>query len=255
MKALIIEDEKRAAQRLKKLITEIDPNVQILDILDSIEDSVMWFQTNNSPDLIFLDIHLSDGLSFKIFNQVEVHCPVIFTTAYDEYAIRAFDLNSIDYLLKPIDKSKLEKSLIKFHKLNPGSQGIDNQLMDILKSFKSGTQNFKSRFLINKADSFLILNIDEIAYFYSEDKLTFIRTFENKRHVIDESLDSLVETLNPAHFFRINRQAIISLKSIKSIDSYFNYKLKLGLIPISTDLNTVISRSKVPDFKEWIKNG
>ncbi len=257
MQVLIIEDELRAAERLEKLIQQIDPEIHVLAILESVEESIRWFRTNEQPELIFLDIHLSDGLSFNIFSETDVNCPVIFTTAYDEYALRAFDLNSIDYLLKPIDKAKLEKSLEKFDKRvkNEKNSELNTDLIQLLSKIKKQTNVFRTRFLISKNDSFLIIPSGEIAYFYSEDKLTFIKTKENKRYILDESLDSLMESLDPKQFFRINRQLIISIHSIKSIESYFNYKLKLEVNPPAPQLNTVISRSKTLEFKEWVKNG
>ncbi|MEZ4906858.1 MAG: LytTR family DNA-binding domain-containing protein [Saprospiraceae bacterium] len=255
MKVLIIEDENRAAQRLEKLILEIDSDIEVLAIFDSVEDSITWFKNNEAPQLIFLDIHLSDGLSFNIFNSVQVNCPIIFTTAYDEYALRAFDLNSIDYLLKPIDKTKLQRAIDKYKKFaSPHiNQEVNTDILSLLNSMESKKPFYRSSFLINKNDSFHIINITQISYFYSEDKLTFIKTNEDKRYIIDESLDNLMDSLDPTKFFRINRQVIISINSIKSINNYFNYKLKLELFPHTEGLNTVISRSKVSEFKEWVK--
>lgn len=257
MHVLIIEDELRAAERLEKLIQQIDPEIRVLAKLESVEESIQWFRTNEQPELIFLDIHLSDGLSFNIFTEVELSCPVIFTTAYDEYALRAFDLNSIDYLLKPIDKTKLEKSIAKYNKWikTEIKSGLNSDLKILLNSIKTHSGVFRSRFLISKNDAFVIIQAVDIAYFYSEDKLTFIKTKENKRYILDESLDGVMESLDPKHFFRINRQLIISVHSIKSIESYFNYKLKLEVDPPAPHLNTVISRSKTLEFKEWVKNG
>lgn len=252
MKVLIIEDEKRAAQRLVNLIEETDKNIVVLDILESIEESVNWLTANTQPDLIFLDIHLSDGLSFSIFNKVNISSPIVFTTAYDEYSLKAFDLNSIDYLLKPIDKTKLERSLTKWKNFHRSTVNQNNDLKTLLETIKSKNKIFKTRFLISKADSFLIVPTDEIAYFYSEEKLSFIKTHNNMRHMLDESLDTIYDSLDPSIFFRINRQIIISINSIKAIHNYFNYKLKLDITPPTENLNTVISRLKVSEFKEWV---
>lgn len=252
MKVLIIEDEKRAAQRLVNLIEETDKNIVVLDILESIEESVNWLTANTQPDLIFLDIHLSDGLSFSIFNKVNISSPIVFTTAYDEYSLKAFDLNSIDYLLKPIDKTKLERSLTKWKNFHRSTVNQNNDLKTLLETIKSKNKIFKTRFLISKADSFLIVPTDEIAYFYSEEKLSFIKTHNNMRHMLDESLDAIYDSLDPSRFFRINRQIIISINSIKAIHNYFNYKLKLDITPPTENLNTVISRLKVSEFKEWV---
>lgn len=252
MKVLIIEDEKRAAQRLVNLIEETDKNIVVLDILESIEESVNWLTANTQPDLIFLDIHLSDGLSFSIFNKVSISSPIVFTTAYDEYSLKAFDLNSIDYLLKPIDKTKLERSLTKWKNFHRSTDKQNNDLKTLLETIKSKNKIYKTRFLISKADSFVIVPTEEIAYFYSEEKLSFIKTHNNMRHMLDESLDTIYDSLDPSIFFRINRQIIISINSIKAIHNYFNYKLKLDITPPNENLNTVISRLKVSEFKDWV---
>lgn len=255
MQVLIIEDEKRAAQRLVNLIAETDNTIKILNILQSVEESVNWFSENKQPDLIFLDIHLSDGLSFNIFNKVNISSPIIFTTAYDEYSLKAFELNSIDYLLKPIDKVKLERSLEKWKNFSRLSEDQNQELKILLETIKSKNKIYKTRFLISKSDSFIIVNTNEIAYFYSEEKLTFLKTHTNVRHVLDESLDTISESLDPSKFFRINRQIIISINAIKSIHNYFNYKLKLDITPPAESINSVISRLKVSEFKEWLRNG
>jgi DNA-binding LytR/AlgR family response regulator len=255
MRVLIIEDEKRAAQRLVNLIGETDNNIKILDVLESVEESVNWLTENKQPDLLFLDIHLSDGLSFNIFNKVSITSPIIFTTAYDEYSLKAFELNSIDYLLKPIDKVKLERSLTKWKNFSKTSENQSHDLKLLLETIKLKDKVFKSRFLISKSDSFVIVTTGEIAYFYSEEKLSFLKTNNNIRHVLDTSLDIINDSLDPTKFFRINRQMIVSVNAIKSIHNYFNYKLKLDLTPHTENLNTVISRLKVSEFKEWIRNG
>ncbi len=252
MKVLIIEDEKRAAQRLVNLIEETDKNIVVLDILESIEESVNWLTANTQPDLIFLDIHLSDGLSFSIFNKVNISSPIVFTTAYDEYSLKAFDLNSIDYLLKPIDKTKLERSLTKWKNFHRSTVNQNNDLKTLLETIKSKNKIYKTRFLISKADSFVIVPTEEIAYFYSEEKLSFIKTHNNMRYMLDESLDTIYDSLDPSKFFRINRQIIISINSIKAIHNYFNYKLKLDITSPTENLNTVISRLKVSEFKDWV---
>lgn len=167
MKVLIIEDEKRAAQRLVNLIAETDKNIVVLDVLESIEESINWLSACPQPDLIFLDIHLSDGLSFSIFDRVNISSPIIFTTAYDEYSLKAFDLNSIDYLLKPIDKNKLERSLTKWKNFHSSVHDQNNELKTLFETIKTRNKIFKTRFLISKADSFVIVQTDEIAYFYS----------------------------------------------------------------------------------------
>jgi len=254
MNVLIIEDEIRAAKRLKNLITSIEENINVLSILDGIDNSVQWFRNNPHPDLLFLDIQLSDGLSFNIFKQVNVNCPVVFTTAYDEYALKAFELNSIDYLLKPINIEKLKKSIDKYHKLKQNfiSGNFNPDLNKILSNLSMNSKVYKSRFLINKPDSLVLVNTSDIAYFYAEEKVTFIITKDNKRHILDDSLDKTIIDLDPSQFYRINRQVIVSINCISKINNYFNYKLKLDLTPKRDNLNTVISRAKVKEFKEWV---
>ncbi len=255
MNVIIIEDENRAAERLKSMILEIDSGIEVLAILDSIDSTVNWLKNNPQPDLIFLDIHLSDGLSFNIFQQVQIDTAIIFTTAYDEYALKAFEINSIDYLLKPIDATKLKASIDKFNRLKSAysSKSTNIDIDKLLGSISGSQKSYKSRFLINKGDSLEIVKIDDIAYFYSEDKVTFIRTKDKKRYMIDESLDTLAEKLNPKRFYRINRQMIVFIDSISKISNFFNYKLILELNPEAVNLNTVISRAKVKEFKEWVK--
>jgi len=255
LKVLIIEDEQRAAERLKKMVLSIDSSIEVLKILDSIDNSVDWLKNNIHPDLIFLDIHLSDGLSFNIFKQITINCPIIFTTAFDQYALKAFEINSIDYLLKPIDKNKLEVSIEKYHSIkNSFTSETNIDLQKLLSSISNKTNTFRSRFLINKNDSLLIINIREIAYFYSEDKVSFIMTKDKKRYMFDESLDTIINELDPSIFHRINRQIIVSIDSIVKINNFFNYKLKLELNPNAEHLNTVISRAKVKEFKEWLRS-
>jgi DNA-binding LytR/AlgR family response regulator len=254
MNVLIIEDELLAAQLLEKQLINIDNNINIISTIDSIEKSVEWFKNNPHPDLIFLDIQLSDGLSFNIFNQVEVNSPVIFTTAYDQYALKAFEINSIDYLLKPIDIESLRTSLKKYNKLNPNNSdsNFNIDFNKFLADFSINKKTYKSRFLINKGDSLQIVDINKIAYFYSEQKATFIITKDNKKYISNDSLDSIINNVDPSIFYRINRQFIVSINSIGKISNYFNYKLKLDLIPKTDNDNTVISRTKVKEFKEWL---
>lgn len=253
MNILIIEDEKRAAIRLQKLITKLDQNANVLAILDSIENSVKWLKKNYHPDLIFLDIQLSDGLSFEIFKQVEVNSFVIFTTAYNDYALKAFEINSIDYLLKPIDNEKLKLSLDKYYNLVNNFPGNNNESLNkIFSSLSLSPKSFKKRFLVNLVDSLKVISVENIAYFYSEEKVTFIITKENKKFMINDSLDYIMNNTDPSLFFRINRQLIVSVNSISKINNYFNYKLKLELFPNNDKVNTVVSKSKVNDFKNWL---
>ena len=251
MKILIIEDELKAALRLEKLIKKNINDAKIIAILNSIEESIKWLENNKHPDLIFLDIQLSDGLSFAIFEQIEINIPVIFTTAYNEYSLKAFELNSVDYLLKPINEKKLVKSIKKYEKLKSGFVNNEyfnsKQLLDILKS----KNEWRTKFLVNKGDSLIVIDIKDIAYFYAKDKYVSIVTFDNKKHLINSSLEKLEKEIETGIMYRANRQVLLSSKAIAKIHNYFNYKLKLELIP-KADFDVIISRKKVADFKTWI---
>ena len=253
MKALIIEDELHAAQRLINLLNETGREIEIVGTLDSIETSIKWLKENPDPDVIFLDIQLADGLSFAIFDQVEVKSPVIFATAYDEYAIKAFEINSIDYLLKPIKLERLEASLEKLAKLRPtlSTDQITAQLQNMIVDYHERNKTYRSRFLVNKADSMIPIATEDIAYLYTEDKVVFLITRDNRRFMINYSLDQLEKQLNPVSFFRVNRQFIVAMRSIHKIHNYFNYKLKVELTPVS-EHEVIVSRQKVAEFKEWL---
>jgi DNA-binding LytR/AlgR family response regulator len=252
MKVLIIEDEKPAAKRITKLVKALDTNIEIVDIIDAVEDAVSWFNNYPMPDLVFMDIQLADGLSFDIFKGVQVTCPVIFTTAYDEYALEAFKVNSIDYLLKPIEEKALQKAWDKFQLLRKSS---NSDIQGLLESFKSMNEQkkYKERFLVKKGDGYKYIKIDKIAYFYSEDGLTFIKTFEKERYIIDEKMNQLELGLHPRHYFRINRKLIISDQAVKDIVNYFNNRLKLELNP-SFDKEVIVSRERVVAFKAWLQD-
>jgi len=254
MNILIIEDEKHAANRLIKLLKTIDSDFNILDILESINLSVKWLQNNPQPELIFLDIQLSDGLSFNIFKQVDVTCPVIFTTAYDEFALQAFELNSIDYLLKPINTNKLAKSIDKFKRLS-NMQTVSKFNFDsqaLIEALTKKEATFKTNFLVNKGSQLVIINIEDIAYFFAEDKLVFLVTHDKQKFNINDSLDTIEKEIGNKSFYRVNRQYLVSVKSIKEIHNHFNYKLKLSLNPLPKDENIVITKSKVIAFKNWL---
>jgi DNA-binding LytR/AlgR family response regulator len=253
MKILIIEDEAPAARRLVSLIRGTEPGADILDTIDSVQSAVKWLQTHRSPDLIFMDIQLADGLSFDIFSQVEVQAPVIFTTAYDEYALKAFKVNSVDYLLKPIEPEELHNSLLKLQKMRDQfASPLDQQVLrSLVQSLQPGQPQFKNRFLVRFADKLVFIQAEDIAYFRAEDKYVFILTRENKKYPLDHTLDELDSLLDPAIFFRLNRQFIANLRSIQSIHSYFNGKLKLHLQPAPEEEVTV-SRERSAAFKKWL---
>ena len=251
MKILIIEDEKPAAKRLTKLINQFRPDCMILEVLDSVEGAIEWLETFKSPDLIFMDIQLADGLSFEIFNQTEITSPIIFTTAYDEYALQAFKVNSIDYLLKPIDPDDLEKALMQYAKYHENNHPTNDtaSIAQLLQTFAK--KEYKERFLIKTGQQLTYLPVENIAYFYSDDGLIFASQKNGKRHNLDYTLDQLTAILNPDDFFRINRKIVIHLQAIQKIHTYFNSRLKLKLIP-ATELETIVSRDRVSDFKKWL---
>lgn len=248
-KVLIIEDEQPAANRLEKMLLEISPDFEIIQRCDSIESSVLFFETGIMPDLVMLDIQLGDGLSFEIFNQIDISCPVIFTTAFDEYAIKAFELNSIDYLLKPINKEKLEKSIEKFRKLNQTAMQADwKTLASLLDKEK---REYKQRFLVYVGEHLHSVQTSDIAYFYSVEKSTFLTTKSGKSYSLDISLDKLENMLSPTDFFRINRQFLISFVSIKKISILSKSRIKLTLEPLPTE-ETLISTARTHEFREWL---
>lgn len=250
MNILIIEDEQPAAKRLNNLILEHRPQFRILDALDSVEGAVQWLRAHPAPDLMFLDIQLADGLSFDIFNQVQVQSPVIFTTAYDQYTLKAFKLNSVDYLLKPIDPEELARALDKFDqffgkKMNYDLQTIQQMIQGMAKP------HYKERFLVRVGQQMTYIAVTDIQYFYSENGMAYAKTADNKRHLIDYTLEQLEETLDPASFFRINRKVITHIDAIQKIAPYFNSRLKLEIKP-KADFDVIVSRERVGAFKNWL---
>ncbi len=248
MKVLIIEDEPAAARRLAKLVHEIDEEIEVVEQLDSIEASVAWFANNKMPDLIFLDIHLADGSSFEIFNHVALDKPVIFTTAYDQYAVQAFKVNAIDYLLKPIKKEELEAAISKFKKWSKPGSNIDYDALARALHL-DGMQG--KRFLIRFGQTIRVVEMQDVAYFYTQDKITFITTKEGKRYPIDPSLEKVEEMVDTRKFFRINRQFIVNVDCIKEMHTYSKSRVKLEMIP-PTEGDTVVSTERSPFFKKWL---
>lgn len=252
IQAVIIEDEIPAARLLASMIQKIRPEWQITVLPGSIEESVEWFKNHQHPDIIFLDIELSDGVSFDFIEQARPSSIIIFTTAYDEYAIRAFNVNSIDYILKPIDETRLSNSIAKYEALIGKKQTISNEYIEhILDSLQNKNKKYRTRFLVAGIDKYRPLQIDDIAYFYSENKITFAVTYNKEEHIIDLSLNKLLEQLNPDVFYRANRQMIISIHSIIKIEPYFNGKLCIFLKP-SFKTTVTISEEKVTSFKMWL---
>lgn len=246
MKVLIIEDEAAAARRLAKLINEIDPDIDVLDQLDSIEASLIWFEEHSLPDLIFMDIHLADGSSFEIFNHLQIVKPVIFTTAFDQYALQAFKVNAIDYLLKPIKKGELEAALDKYRTWNKSLAFDYNALAHAMQR-----DEYNKRFLIRFGQNIKVVEFRDVAYFYTEDKITFLVTKEGKRYPVEYSLEKLEEMADPRSFFRINRQFIINIEAIKEMYAYSKFRVKLILDP-ACDKDTVVSTERSPVFKKWL---
>lgn len=249
MKVVIIEDEAPAARRLTGLIQECKPQAEIVAHFDSVETAVDWLQNNPAPDLAFMDIQLADGLSFDIFEAVPVKCPVIFTTAYDEYAIKAFKVNSIDYLLKPIDKAELDNAFAKYDTLAQKPQNDTIDIGELIKVFRPDT--YKSRFLVKQGQRLIPVGVDDIAYFYAEDKLVFMLTHAGNKYIVDYTVEQLESKLNPDKFFRTNRKVITSLDAVKDVHISFNGKLKIYLKPdLSEEL--FVSRERAPEFKNWL---
>lgn len=250
MNILILEDEQLASDRLASMLEEVAEEVTIVGVLKSIDEGRKWFDTNDMPDLIISDIRLLDGLSFDLFRSLKLDVPVIFTTAYDQYAIKAFEVNSIDYLLKPILKDKLIASIEKFKERKAQNKfpADFESLYDLIQNQK---KSFKSRFLIKSGVKIVAVSVEKVAYFYSQNKLTYLVTKDGKKFPLDQTLEVLEEKLDPDVFMRANRQFIVSFGSISEIHPYFKGRLKLELEPPS-DLELVISAEKTPDFKGWL---
>lgn len=258
MNALIVEDEELSVRRLKKLLGEVAPALLIAGVTDSIDDTVEWLETNRvnkqaDPDLIFLDIELSDGQSFEIFNRTQVLSTIVFTTSYDEYALQAFKVNSIDYLLKPVHRDDLQRSLLKYESLK--SQPSQDPLLGIkklLEEFKrSSMPDYRQRFLVKQGQRLVSIEVEDIAYFFLDERYNFIVTHTNQKLLVDYTVDELEEMLDPAKFFRINRGMIVTHKSVEKMDLYFGSRLSLVLKPAYAK-ETIVSREKVSDFKLWM---
>jgi len=253
MKVVIIEDEALAAEQLKEMILEYDRDIQILDVLESVEESVEWFRRNTHPDLILLDIQLEDDLSFVIFEKVEIRCPVIFTTAYDEYAIRAFKLRSIDYLLKPVVQEELNAALRKYLEMT-GSVPRQEDIRQILDQIRAGNKPRRERFSVKVGQKIKTFRTAEVAWFISESGYTSARLKDGKSYDLDLSLDSLEGEVDPAEFFRINRKMLVSLQSIREVHIYSSSRLKLDLLP-DPGLEVLVSIDRVTGFKQWLDDG
>lgn len=251
MNVLIIEDEPQAAQRIETLLKKLMPGVDVLDRLDSVSKSVKWIKAHPSPDLILMDIQLADGISFQIFEQCEVKSPVIFTTAYDEYAMKAFKVNSIDYILKPVDEEELNLALKKYHGLVSGGTPLTITLESIGQAIQMLTKKYKTRFVIKVGEHLKSLEVIDILFFQSIEKATYCQTTDGRRNILDFTLEELEAVLDPMRFFRINRKYIVSAAAIMDIVSYSNSRLRLSL-KNSSDKDIIVARERVQEFREWL---
>ncbi len=248
MKAVIIEDESVAAQALQSLIRDIDPDIEIVANLQTIEESVEWFEESPMPELVFMDIHLADGSSFAIFDKTSISCPIIFTTAYDEYALKAFEVNSIDYLLKPINRTDLERALNKFKHLsgNPDKSSLEG----LLAQMGGLKKKYKTCFLIPERDKLIPLSVGNIAYIFIDTKTVKAVTMDNHTYYLNQTLDEMMAQLDPEQFFRANRQFIISRNAVKDMAVWFGNKLAVNLsVPVPEKI--IVSKARVGEFKTW----
>lgn len=253
MRVLIIEDEIRASQQLQIMLQGLNPEIDILDTLESIEDSIQWLKENKPPELIFMDIQLADGLSFEIFQKIEIVTPVIFTTAFDQYSIKAFKVNSIDYLLKPIQENDLQAALNKFQAIYNTNQSatLDPLTIEMLINNLS-TDKSRQRFIVKEGNSMSFVQTEDIAFFYSEDGLSFLVTHHDKRYILDMTLDAIEKDISSLQFNRINRGQIVNIEAIKKIFPYFNHRLKLELNNTLFKQEFIVSRNRTSDFKNWV---
>ncbi|NRT15581.1 DNA-binding LytR/AlgR family response regulator [Flavobacterium sp. 28A] len=250
MKTIIIEDEKPAARLLQRKLEKLQIKVDVM--LHSVEEAIEWFTKNEHPDLIFLDIQLSDGLSFEIFEKVDIKSAVIFTTAYDEFALRAFKLNSIDYLLKPIDEDDLEQAVLKFKERLPQKEKLQLDFDEIKRMLGNPFEKeFKKRFTVKIGQHLKVISVEEVECFYSENKVTYLHTFDNRNYLVDSTLEILEQELDPKHFYRISRKFIIPMIAIKEIIVFSNSRLKV-VLPSYVNDDVIVSREKVTHFKDWL---
>ena len=251
MNVLIIEDEPLAAQRLETLIVDIIDHARVVSKIDSVKKSVQWLQKNAAPDLILMDIQLADGLSFQIFEQCEVKSPVIFTTAYDEYALKAFKVNSIDYILKPVDKTELANALRKLESLKNIQPTQEVLMQSISQAMSMLTKKYKERFVIKVGEHLKTVDVKNILYFYSQEKTTFCHTTDNRNHILDFTLEQLEGLVDSAEYFRVNRKYLVRSDSIQDIIAYTNSRLRLALKD-SQDNDVIVARERVQDFRLWL---
>jgi two-component system, LytTR family, response regulator LytT len=252
MRVLLLEDEELSAKKVEKLIREYKPDWQIIEVLESVEQTISWFRNNKAPDLILMDIHLSDGLSFMLFENLVIETPIIFITAFDQYAIKAFKTNSIDYLLKPVDKTELYSALDKFSDLKAKNARIVAYDYSVLaEDIQRLSRKYKNRFLVKYGDTILFKNIDEIAYFYADEKVVYVVTNDAKKFLIDYNLEDLEDVLDPHVFFRLNRKFVAKIEAIQKVKTLFNSRLQVFLKP-NYDAEIFVSRERSQQFKTWL---
>ncbi len=257
MKVLIIEDEELAVKKLRKTLQAVDETAEVVGVTDSIRSSVHWLENNPAPDLILMDIELADGQSFEIFDKTEVKSTVIFTTSYDEFALKAFKVNSVDYLLKPVQKEDLQQAIEKFRNLkkvygapaDSSPMNVESLVRELQQKLQP--REFRKRFLVKHAQKLVSVEVDDIAYFYSDGRLNFFKTNDNKKYVVDYTMDELEDMLDPDKYFRISRSFYVSVNSIDQIHDYFGNRLMLNLKP-AVDKESIVSREKVTEFKKWM---
>ncbi len=248
MNAIIIEDEKLSAEHLSNLLKRIDASINVIANFDSVKKSVEAFQKGIKADVVFVDVHLADGLSFEIFNKIQIDTPIIFTTAFDEYAIKAFKLNSVDYLLKPIGVDDLRVAIDKLKKI---SQSHTSIVQDIANAYQNLNKQYKNRFIVKMGDSIVSIKTEDVFHFIAEDGITLLVTIAGKRYAVDYTLDQLTELVSPDLFFRINRKVLIAINAVQKVSSYFNSRLKINS-DLLEDESAIVSRERVSEFKAWL---
>jgi two-component system LytT family response regulator len=247
MNVLIVEDEKPAADRLEKLLKELEPDVHVMGVVVSVASAVKWLSGNELPDLLLMDVNLADGSSFEIFDKVNVAIPVVFITAYDEYALEAFRVNSIDYLLKPVKREDLQRALERFHSRTADMQA---QLQMLIRQLRPAN-TFQKRLVIRYGEVIKMVETKDVAYFYTENRINYLCTFDNLRYPVDQNLDELEGVLDPSVFFRINRQFIVNVGAIDKMTAWSKSRVKLTLQP-ACPIETIVSTERSPVFKEWL---
>ena len=253
MRVIIVEDEPMAAERLARLIRQCRPGTELVATLESVEEALEWLTSHPAPDLGFFDIQLSDGFSFSIFERTHIGFPVIFTTAFDEYALRAFSVNSIDYLLKPVDPEALERAFSKWEQLSRSKGGsLSPELMQSVMAMLQQPQ-YKERFLVRMGNHLRSVTTGEIAYFFSADKITWLRLLDGPKYPLEQTLEQLESLLDPAQFFRLNRQYLVSINAISKLTPYSNSRLRVQLPHADPDERVIVSREKMQPFKEWLE--